>query len=60
MTDQNKKDVSQKTDASYVDVFDKLMTIGSTVKELTEEVLQLAAEKDKTDRGGDGSATENT
>ena len=60
MTDQNKKDVGQKTDASYVDVFDKLMTIGSTVKELTEEVLQLAAEKDKTDRGGDGSATENT
>ncbi len=60
MTDQNKKKEVDKTDGvCYEDVFNKLMTIGSTVKEATEELLQLAAQ-DKKSEGGDGSATENT
>ncbi len=43
--------------ANYVHLFDALMTISSTAKALTEEVMELAS-KDK--KGGTKNAAENT
>ncbi len=43
--------------ANYVHLFDALMTISSTAKALTEEVMELAS-KDK--KGGTKNAAKNT
>ena len=43
--------------ANFVHLFDALMTISSTAKALTEEVMELAS-KDR--KGGAGNAAENS
>lgn len=55
---QNQETTRDKTvAANYVHLFDALMTISSTAKALTEEVMELAS-KDK--KGGAVNAAENT
>lgn len=58
MTNTPEKAVGEKPVAKegFVHLFDSLMTISSTAKALTEEVLHLAAKANG--EGGEGDATQ--